>query len=186
MKTYTILGIMLVTGKDKDKVEKLAAGTHFLTAYGDKRGGKRKAKTPEQTHEILQKVQGGALTAGQQMWAETEEKSVYGAPLAQPTEMQGLSGRIEEPKDEAQEALNREIDREFDEACDQALENMEREAEGQETTDWRDEPNPILDGVPHEDPKCGNLKVCPKDMKYSSYCYKDCEHRGTEDSHVSD
>jgi hypothetical protein len=81
MKTYTILGIMLVTGKDKDKVEKLAAGTHFLTAYGDKRGGPRKK---------------------------------------------------------------------------------------------------------HEDPKCGNLKICPKDMKYSSYCYKDCEHRGTEDSHVSD
>jgi hypothetical protein len=42
MKTYKILGIMLVTGKDKDKVEKLAAGTHFLTAYGNKRGGKRK------------------------------------------------------------------------------------------------------------------------------------------------
>jgi hypothetical protein len=45
MKTYTIFGIMLVTGKSEEleSVDKLAAGTHFLTAYGNKRGGKRKA-----------------------------------------------------------------------------------------------------------------------------------------------
>jgi len=40
MKTYKLFGIMLVTGKpdELDKVSKLAEGTHFLTAYGDKRG----------------------------------------------------------------------------------------------------------------------------------------------------
>lgn len=43
MKTYRIWKWMLVTGKEKglDKVDRLAKGTHFLTAYGDKRGGKR-------------------------------------------------------------------------------------------------------------------------------------------------
>jgi hypothetical protein len=46
MKTYTILGIMLVFGKQKEleSVDKLAAGTHFLTAYGNRRGGKRKIR----------------------------------------------------------------------------------------------------------------------------------------------
>jgi hypothetical protein len=42
MKTYTIFGLTLVTGDKDGKVAKLAAGTHFLTAYGNKRGGKRK------------------------------------------------------------------------------------------------------------------------------------------------
>jgi hypothetical protein len=46
MKTYKIFGLMLVTGDKDGKVAKLAAGTHFLTAYGNKRGGPRKRKEP--------------------------------------------------------------------------------------------------------------------------------------------
>ena len=29
------------------------------------------------------------------------------------------------------------------------------------------------------DPECGNLGTCSDLKQYTSYCYKDCEHRGT-------
>lgn len=50
MKTLSLWKFMLVTGKPAEmaNVEKLAAGTHFLTAYGNKRG-KRKAVSPRAT-----------------------------------------------------------------------------------------------------------------------------------------
>jgi hypothetical protein len=41
MKTYRLFGIAICTGTqaEMDGVDKLAAGTHFLTAYGTKQGG---------------------------------------------------------------------------------------------------------------------------------------------------
>ena len=40
MKTYRIFGILIVTGNQEelDRVDKLASGTHHITAYGNKRG----------------------------------------------------------------------------------------------------------------------------------------------------
>jgi hypothetical protein len=49
----------LVTGKPEelDKLDLLAAGTHFLTAYGNKRGGKRK-KDPFNEQKVMDTLAG--------------------------------------------------------------------------------------------------------------------------------
>jgi hypothetical protein len=54
MKTYRIFGIAICTGSkaELEGVDKLAAGTHFLTAYGNKRGGKRKATPQDEAQAI--------------------------------------------------------------------------------------------------------------------------------------
>jgi hypothetical protein len=85
LKTYHIFGILIATGTEDElaRVDKLAAGTHHITAYGRKRGPKpRKRPIESYTDEERATI------------AMMEGSIMHGDPSTEPMSMTGISGRI--------------------------------------------------------------------------------------------